>query len=256
MRNNRTQRAIDMLKRFGFRRVLIHWLLQVTKSERLDAPAIYQRLMKESNDIQWVGIVSSEKDLDKECLNAEVSELLRLLKKCSESARLPSNWNSGIGTCKFLFELIRDKKFTRVLEIGTGNGLSCLAIYQALNLNCKKFSFVTVDVSDLSGSILDKEIRSIVDFRIIEHSLKAKKEFFAEISNLMPELVFIDGAHDYLNVINDLELAFGLDPLIIIADDVEVNEAWQDFCRTRNLKYSIILDGRKVLAMIDLTDES
>ena len=88
-----------------------------------------------------------------------------------------------------------------------------------------------------------------IQVKTINPDLVSKRQFFDTLQNFHPDLVFIDGAHDYLNVINDLELSFALRPKVLVADDIEVNDAWQDFCAKNNLEYSVFLDGRKVLGV-------
>lgn len=255
MTNYRLQVSREWIKRFGVLKYVAHSCLGLFKLSRLDTPAIYQSLMKAAESIDTdpfvvTDCIKSKKRFD---LEKESTQLQKLIRSRLSRGEFPANWNSGIGTAILLYLMIRRSGYLKVLEIGTGNGVSTLASYRALKANSVDSMLVTVDTSKFAGSILNHKERSAIDFQIVKPDLKSKKRMFSKLHSLQPDLVFVDGAHDYLNVINDLEMAFKLKPRVLIADDIEVNDAWQDFCLQNRLNYKVFLDGRKVLGICFLS---
>lgn len=249
--NYRLQVSREWIKRFGILKYVAHSCLGIFKLSRLDKPAIYQSLMKAAESIETDPFVvtNCKKSKKRFNLEEESNQLYKLIKSRLYRGEFPANWNSGIGTAILLYLIIRRNGFLTMLEIGTGNGVSTLASYRALKANSVDSKLVTVDTSKYAGSILNHKEKSDIDFQIVKPDLKSKKRMFSKLESLQPELVFVDGAHDYLNVINDLEMAFELKPRVLVADDIEVNDAWQDFCIKNKLSYKVFLDGRKVLGI-------
>lgn len=249
MIRNRLGLILEWIRRFGVVRYLGHALIGIFKLSRLDKPAIYQKLMKSASQIEFNPFVMAKCGKEISNLTVETDSLLVLLGERISRGKFPLNWNSGSQSSILLYLLVRKFKVHKVLEVGTGNGVSSLAFIEALAKNSSKSEFITVDVSKDAGSILSPSERDPNRVITINSDLESKRQFFDTLNNFHPDLVFIDGAHDYLNVINDLELSYALRPKILVADDIEVNDAWQDFCAQNNLVYSVFLDGRKVLGV-------
>lgn len=244
----RIEISLEWIKRFGVFSYLGHVISGLLKISRLDKPVVFQTLMKNSQSIETEVLrIVNLKEVELVKIKREMAILEKEIKSRIELGFFPENWNSGVETAKLLYVLVRANKFQRVLEIGTGNGISTFALSRALKMNTPSSKLLTVDVNVEAGSVLKHEDPENVEFAIIDSSLSSKRKFFANESAFSPDLVFIDGAHDYLNVINDLELVFSLKPRLIIADDIEVNEAWFDFCRKNTISYRVFIDKRKVL---------
>ena len=255
MNNYRFQIAAEWIKRFGFLRYIAHAGLGLFSLTRLDKPVVYQSLMKAAQSIETdpFKITNCLNGKIREELEKEVNQLKKIIEIRLSRGKFPANWNSGIGTAQLLYLMTRRNRFSRILEIGTGNGVSTVALFRALITNSPNSNLVTVDTSNSAGSLLNDLERSRIAFEVVKPDLRSKKSIFSKLSNFRPDLVFIDGAHDYLNVINDLELSLELEPRVLIADDIEVNEAWRDFCSENNLAYKVFLDGRKVLGICFLS---
>ena len=249
MIRNRLRVIREWIRRFGVMRYLGHALIGIFKFSRLDKPAVYQKLMKSASQIEFNPFVMAKCGKEIASLNVETNNLLAVLGDRISRGKFPLNWNSGLQSALLLYLLVRNYNVHKVLEVGTGNGVSSLAFIEALAKNSSKSEFITVDVSKDAGSILNASERDTIQVKTINPDLVSKRQFFDTLQNFHPDLVFIDGAHDYLNVINDLELSFALRPKVLVADDIEVNDAWQVFCAENNLEYSVFFDGRKVLGV-------
>ncbi len=251
----RLQITVEWVRRFGLLKYLGHASLGILKISRLDKPAVYQKLMKTASRIEVNPFAIAEVDNNKvrSRLERECTELRDLIQRRLSRGKFPANWNSGVETAVLLYLLVRKNEISKVLEIGTGNGISTLALYLALKNNTREMILKTVDISKSAGSVLNKEERSAIELEVVEPDLGSKKFLFSQLESFNPDMVFVDGAHDYLNVINDLELSLALNPKFLIADDIEVNDAWQDFCFENKLTYRVFLDGRKVLGICKLS---
>lgn len=255
LNNSRLQVSLEWIRRFGFIKYFVHSFLGLFNLTRLDKPAVYQRLMKAADSIEIDPFIMANcsKGKVRIDLEKEAMQLEKLIKLRLTESKFPANWNSGIGTSRLLYLITRRYKFRRILEIGTGNGVSTLSFFRALKMNSRLSNLKTVDTSNAAGSILSEQERSEISFEVVKPDLRSKKALFLKLESFQPDLVFVDGAHDYLNVINDLELSLNLNPRVIVADDIEVNDAWEDFCVENDLVYRVFLDGRKVLGVCFLS---
>lgn len=255
LNNFRLQVSLEWIRRFGFTKYFAHAFLGLLNLTRLDKPAVYQRLMKAAKSIEIDPFIMTNSSKGKARINLEkeAKQLEKLIQARSSKSKFPSNWNSGIRTSQLLYLMTRRYRFLRILEIGTGNGISTLSFFRALKKNSQHSTLKTVDTSNSAGSILNEQERLEISFEVVKTDLRSKKALFLKLGTFQPDLVFVDGAHDYLNVINDLELSLNLKPKVIIADDIEVNDAWEDFCTKNDLAYRVFLDGRKVLGVCFLS---
>jgi len=76
-------------------------------------------------------------------LNVETNNLLAVLGDRISRGKFPLNWNSGLQSATLLYLLVRNFNVYKVLEVGTGNGVSSLAFIEALAKNSSKSEFIT-----------------------------------------------------------------------------------------------------------------
>ncbi|HKK41202.1 MAG TPA: class I SAM-dependent methyltransferase [Bacteroidales bacterium] len=122
-----------------------------------------------------------------------------------------------------------DRTFNDYLEIGSFEGLSTCWMARLLELKSQKPSITAIDFFGYKpdhgdfGKHFDKNvgnfIKNIAVKKIKSHSAKALADLFQEKSEF--DLIYVDGAHDALNVIVDASLCWRMlrDGGVIIFDD-------------------------------------
>lgn len=246
------QFALANIKYHGVIPFLRHVVSRLTTINTIQTSVKYQDLMKSAKGIYFgnldvlkaVGIAGSKQNYLK------IKEFLTSLGE----RKLPINWDSNLETLSVLYGVARHPDFENILEIGTGNGVSASILGLAIK-DKKKGIVHTLDILSESGSSIPANLEGVVVRHIVSPSLSAKSKFVkALIPN--PDLIYIDGAHDYINARSDFELAISLRPRLIVLDDIEVTKFFLEVCKIQKLEYLILIDGRKVVGIVDLSSLS
>lgn len=233
-------------KCFGLRPTLRHVLAKLFTIRLIDFGIPYQDLMKQSNRIYS----SAREYLDSVGIldNTDLAGVKDWLMEISSGdSALPKNWDSGLETCLTLFGLVRLVKPETILEFGTGNGISTSAMARGCEVN-EHGMIHTFDINESCGDKVPISLRGFISFHKVSPKFGSKNSTLNKITSV--DLVYIDGAHDYLNSRKDLESALHMHPKYIVCDDIEVTRSFFDVCRDWQVEYSCLLDGRKVVGII------
>lgn len=167
----------------------------------------------------------------------------------------PFNWATEVEVFDFLYGFTRMIKPEKVLEIGTFEGDTAIAIGKALKEN-QLGHLVTLDIKDYGQE------KNIADVGLTNFITCIKENPNEYVQNLIQEydMIFIDDGHDYPEVIRDLENAHRLiKPLgFILGHDVlaqaGVNIAYTNFTNRYKDQYHKIIvnsyDGVFILKKI------
>lgn len=153
----------------------------------------------------------------------------------------------------FISKFTKELKPKRILEIGSGWGISACAFL--LNSDA---TLITIDSQDLDT------MKLFVD-RIEGCELWDRVEFISSRSEYaLPEirehfdLVYVDGGHTYDLVKRDLELAFDMGDVILMDDflhrynwtgDYGVNKAVCEFCKENGVSFEVFPDANGFVVM-------
>jgi hypothetical protein len=158
------------------------------------------------------------------------AESLPELKISQESEGVfPNNWNSGPSLQKIMAALIWVLKPELVVETGTANGASALAISSAMNaINAGRL--VSIDINDCPATLVPLHLRRYIKFVKINGSTKDLRRILkSETLNVNTSIFLHDGDHSYLGQLSDYATAREFNFDIIISDDVDASMAFIDF---------------------------
>ena len=113
------------------------------------------------------------------------------------------DWSSETEVHDFLYGFVRALKPEKVLEIGTFEGDTALAIARALKEN-KLGHLTTTDIHNFGQEefLMDNNVDKFVT--CIKHE---PNEYLRTIPSESFDMVFIDGSHEYKDVVGDMESA-------------------------------------------------
>jgi predicted O-methyltransferase YrrM len=141
-----------------------------------------------------------------------------------------------------------------VLETGVANGHSSLLILNALDRNAGPGELHSVDVSPKVGELIDSSERARWNLNLLP--LATLKKSFQDILAAMPQIDIMlqDSDHSYRWI--DFELDTALPKMsssgLFLCDDADLSFALIDFCQAHALKPLLLVDTRKVFAVIPL----
>ncbi len=141
----------------------------------------------------------------------------------------PDRWNSGEGLKKLLYAVVRLESIELVVETGTANGASALAISGGLHANGfgQLFSF---DVNQSSARLVPEFLRDSVHFIQTDGSRQFLEAKLATLKPWEKKSLFLhDADHSYLGQMSDFEVARDSGFSYIFSDDVDASLAFCDF---------------------------
>jgi predicted O-methyltransferase YrrM len=170
------------------------------------------------------------------------------------SLPFPRQWAVEEGSSFLLYAITRLSRPSTVLETGVANGHSSFFILNALNQNATPAKLHSVDVSPLVGQLVELRERTRWDLHLL--SPATLKKDFGEVLFVLPsiDLMIQDSDHSYRWT--DFELEAALPRMapsgLLLCDDANLSFAVIDFCRAHTLKLILLVDARKVFAVIPL----
>lgn len=141
----------------------------------------------------------------------------------------PDRWNAGVGLQRFMCSLILLTKPSKVIETGTANGASALAI--SLGLSQNNFGHLwSFDIKKSSAKLVPVDLRSFVSFVNFSGSNPELRKILSEI-HAAPEMsIFLhDSDHSYAGQISDYKTAIDFNFEFLISDDIDASLAFCDF---------------------------
>lgn len=162
----------------------------------------------------------------------------------------PNGWNSGLQLRKLIFILIILTKPSVVVETGTANGASTLAICQALKVN-ELGQLWSFDILDSSAPLVPKELRKYVNFVKVNGSRESVIGEIQKISEIDSNSLFLhDGDHSYFGQMADYEIAQLFNFQILVSDDIDASLAFVDFTKGDAVA---LLDTSKIIGVCNLS---
>lgn len=167
-----------------------------------------------------------------------------------ENEAYPHGWNSGLMLRKLIFILIILTKPSVVVETGTANGASTLAICQALKVN-ELGHLWSFDILDSSAPLVPKELRNLVSFVKVDGSKESIISALQNISEVGSNSLFLhDGDHSYFGQMADYEIAQLFNFQILVSDDIDASLAFVDFVKDDAIA---LLDTSKIIGASNLS---
>lgn len=146
--------------------------------------------------------------------------------------KFPERWNSGSGLQHVMAALVWLLNPRLVVETGTANGASALAISAAMHAR-KNGKLLSLDIADCEASLVPAHLRSYVSFIRVDGSTEnLRKVINAEKSDGGVSIFLHDADHSYLGQKSDYQIARELKFDLIISDDVDTSLAFIDFAGT------------------------
>jgi predicted O-methyltransferase YrrM len=173
--------------------------------------------------------VSSE--LIAESLNF-ASSLPELKTPDEVNLKFPERWNSGPGLQYVMAALVWLLNPRLVVETGTANGASALAISAAMHAR-QNGRLISLDIADCEASLVPAHLKSYVKFIRVDGSAENLREVIRkEKLNDGVSIFLHDADHSYLGQKTDYQIARELNFDLIISDDVDTSLAFIDFAGT------------------------
>ena len=146
--------------------------------------------------------------------------------------KFPERWNSGSGLQHVMAALVWLINPRLVVETGTANGASTLAISSAMHA-MKNGKLLSLDIAECEASLVPPHLRSYVSFMRVNGSAENLREvIWTEKSKGGISIFLHDADHSYLGQTTDYRLAKELGFDLIISDDVDSSLAFIDFAGT------------------------
>lgn len=182
-----------------------------------------------------------------DALSESIEGIDRLMSNGLAELNFPERWNSGRNLQYLLSSMVILLRPSVVVETGSANGASALAICFALerNQNGHLWSF---DIESPVGQLVPNELRSKVSFVKVSG---AKSNFANQLRGLDLDYgvsIFLhDSDHSYLGQQSDYSLASAFGFNYILSDDVDTSLAFCDFARNRG---KIFFDAPKFIGAV------
>ncbi len=141
----------------------------------------------------------------------------------------PERWNSGAGLQHVMAALVWLVKPDLVVETGTANGASALAISAAMSA-IKLGKLISIDITKSDAILVPTHLREYIKFVQVDGSVENLKTVLQSEKQKSGISIFLhDADHSYLGQQSDYQVArdFAFD--IIISDDVDTSLAFLDF---------------------------
>jgi hypothetical protein len=146
--------------------------------------------------------------------------------------KFPERWNSGSGLQHVMAALVWLLNPRLVVETGTANGASALAISAAMHAR-QNGKLVSLDIADCEASLVPAHLRSYVNFIRVDGTIEnLRKVIKAETSNAGVSIFLHDADHSYLGQKTDYQIAREFEFDLIVSDDVDTSLAFVDFAGT------------------------
>lgn len=146
--------------------------------------------------------------------------------------KFPERWNSGSGLQHVMAALVWLINPRLVVETGTANGASALAISAAMHAR-QNGMLLSLDIANCEANLVPEHLRSYVRFIRVNGSTENLREVIkAEKSNGGVSIFLHDADHSYLGQRTDYQTARELNFDVIISDDVDTSLAFIDFVGT------------------------
>jgi predicted O-methyltransferase YrrM len=230
--------AVQAFKRDGLKGLLSHCTSRVFGRPHLivSASSIDFRnsgLMCTKNEFDFIHALlpNLNSDLINEALN--FARALPELKISTEvDLEFPERWNAGSSLQHVMAALVWLLNPQLVVETGTANGASALAITAAMHAR-QNGKLLSLDISDCKANLVPAHLKSYVDFIRVNGSAENLREVIKkEKSNGGVSIFLHDADHSYLGQKIDYEIARELNFDLIISDDVDSSLAFIDFVGT------------------------
>jgi predicted O-methyltransferase YrrM len=154
----------------------------------------------------------------------------------NQARSYPENWATEIEVFDFLYGMVRMVKPEKILEIGTFEGDTAIAMAKGLRDN--NFGhLITLDIKDFNQ---ENNIKEVGLEKYVKCIKDKPEQFLAELTNNYFDMAFIDDGHSYHEAMRDLENCHRLvktHGYILGHDVLMVNSV--------NLAYTTFLDKHK-----------
>lgn len=154
-----------------------------------------------------------------------------------------------------LYSLVRALKPQTVVETGVANGHSSFVILSALETNGRG-KLVSIDIRNDVGQLVTADKGKNWDLHLLSRP-GARDELRAVLQSVAPVDLFLhDSDHLYGWQMAEYREAAAVlsDGCILISDDVDWSYAFWDFCQERNVKPAVLIDVRKALGLVCLSE--
>jgi hypothetical protein len=232
----RNKSAYFALKSRGLKGLLVHLITRSCGDAHYLRPASsvdFKILGMQSFQSVEIMLASLLPNVEKDAINQTISEadnfLNNNLKLAKADSEFPDRWNSGRNLQILLYAFVKLGKISTIVETGTANGASALAISGAIH--SQKFGqLYTFDIEKSGAPLVPTELRQYVDFIQTDGSPEFLYNFMCSRLNANERTLFLhDADHSYLGQINDYLVASKLGFSYIFSDDVDTSLAFCDF---------------------------
>jgi hypothetical protein len=238
----------------GFKAGLAHLSSRLFGDPRFLRPASsidfrHFGLTSSSNLDQFIhALIPSKSSSDiEDALSKSKEGIDRLMAIGSEELNYPQRWNSGRNLQYLLSTMVILLKPTVVVETGSANGASALAICFALDQN-KAGHLWSYDIESTVGQLVPNELRSKVSFvNVSGHEHDFAKELQSLDLASGASIFLHDSDHSYLGQQSDYTLASQMGFDYILSDDVDTSLAFCDFARGNG---KIFFDAPKFIGAV------
>jgi predicted O-methyltransferase YrrM len=151
--------------------------------------------------------------------------------------KFPERWNSGSGLQHVMAALVWLLNPRLVVETGTANGASALAISAAMHAR-KNGKLLSLDIADCEASLVPAHLRSYVSFIRVDGTTDNLREVIKTEKSSGGVSIFLhDADHSYLGQKTDYQIARELKFDLVISDDVDTSLAFIDFAGTSGVVF-------------------
>jgi hypothetical protein len=230
--------AVKAFKRDGFKGFLGHLSTRILGRPRflVSASSIDFRnaglsCTKSESDFIRALLPNISPDLIEESLSF-ARALPELKSPTQVSLKFPERWNSGSGLQHVMAALVWLIEPKLVVETGTANGASALAIAAAMHAK-QNGKLLSIDIATCEATLVPKHLRSYVSFIKVDGSIENLRNVLENEELTRGVSIFLhDADHSYLGQQSDYEIAREFDFDLIISDDVDTSLAFIDFAGT------------------------
>lgn len=154
----------------------------------------------------------------------------------------PLNFGVSAAQMETLFVVVRMSRPRTVLETGVANGLSSTAILTALERNGTGRLY-SIDPGEGVGCLIPDRLKT----RWVLINRPSPEALFRFAGPEKVDLFHHDSLHLYHQMRTEFEAAalLGSERLVVMSDDVLANDAFHDFCSTRELPYYLLGGDQK-----------
>lgn len=156
----------------------------------------------------------------------------------------PERWNSGSGLQLTMAALIFLTRPKLVVETGTANGASALAIAAAMNA-IELGKLISFDIEKSDAILVPSHLRKYIEFVQVDGSKENMRRILSREPIKAGRAIFLhDADHSYLGQKNDYDIAKEFNFDLIISDDVDTSLAFIDFASTSGV---VLYDAPKFI---------